>query len=112
MTVNALATFTAAVQANRELYVNSLLTVRGNAVFGNGSSDQLTINAAATFAGPADYRGDDLSPASSPVIQFSRRLGSGPVTTGTVLGTLLFTGYDGTMDAAAAQIRSVYSVSI
>ena len=111
LTVNALATFTAAVRANTELYVNSLLTVRGGTVLGNSSSDQLMINAAATFVGPTDYRSGSLTPANSSVIQFSRKLGSGPVTTGTVLGTLLFTGFDGAIDAAVAQIRSVYTVS-
>lgn len=111
LTVNALATFTAALQANTELYVNSLLVVRGGAVLGNSSSDQLTINAAATFFGPAEYRSDSSTIGRSSVIQLSRRLGGAPVTTGTVLGTLLFTGYDGATDAAAAQIRSVYTVS-
>lgn len=111
LTVNALATFTAAVRANTELYVNSLLTVRGGTILGNSSSDQLMINAAATFVGPTIYRSSSLAPANSSVIQFSRRLGSGPVSTGTVLGTLLFTGFDGAIDAAAAQIRSVYTVS-
>lgn len=111
LTVNALATFTAAVQVNTDLYVNSLLTAGGSAVLGNNNSDQLIINAAATFYGPAGYRSDSSSVASSSVIQFFRRLGSGPVTTGTVLGTLLFTGYDGAVDGTAAQIRSVYTVS-
>lgn len=111
LTVSGLATFAAAVRANTELYVNSLLTVRGSTILGNSSSDQLIVNAAATFVGPTVYRSSSLTPANSSVVQLSRSLGSGPVSAGTVLGRVLFTGFDGAIDAAAAQISSVYTVS-
>ena len=110
LTVNALALFSADVQVDNELYVDSLLTVARDAVFGNSSKDHLTVNAAATFLGPADFRSLSTTPARPSVIRFSRRLGNAPVTTGTVLGSMLFTGYDGATDGSTAQIRSIYTV--
>lgn len=124
--VNGVATFKAAVAfqgpvtfpsgtsvtpSSDQLVVNSLLTAGGNALLGTSSSDSLTVNAAATFYGPVGYRSDSATPANSSVIRFSRRLGTSPVASGTVLGALLFTGWDGASDGSAARIRSVYTVS-
>ena len=111
LTVNAVAMFTADVQVDNELFVDSLLTVTRDSVFGNSSSDHLTVNAAAAFYGPVEHRGVSTNSAISAVIQFSRRLGNAQVATGTVLGAMLFTGYDGAADGSTAQIRSVFTVS-
>ena len=117
LTVNAVAMFTADVQVDNELFVDSFLTVARDAVFGNSSRDHLTVNAAATFhgpvtfQGPVEHRGLNASLGSSSVIQFSRRLGYAPVVSGTVLGAMLFTGYDGATDGSTAQIRSMFTVS-
>lgn len=102
---------TSVTPSSDQLVVNSLLTASGSAVLGTSSNDSLTVNAAATFLGSVTYRTDGSTPATSSVIQFSRRLGTNAVVTGTVLGALLFTGWDGATDASNAQIRSVHTVS-
>lgn len=94
-----------------QLVVNSLLTAGGSAVIGTSSSDSMTVHAAAAFLGPVSYQSNSSTPATSSVIQFSRRLGTAAVATDTVLGALLFTGWDGATDASNAQIRSVHTVS-
>ena len=102
---------TSVTPSSDQLTVNSLLTAGGSAVLGTSSTDSLMVNAAATFLGPVDYRSDSSTPNTSSVIQFSRRQGTNPVATGTVLGALLFTGWDGATDGSTAQIRSIYTVS-
>ena len=102
---------TSVTPSSDQLSVNRLLTAGGSAVLGTSNTDSLTVNAAATFLGPVNYRTDTSTPATSSVIQFSRSLGTSAVTTGTVLGALLFTGWDGATDAPTAQIRSVHTVS-
>ena len=102
---------TSVTPSSDQLVVNNLLTAGGSAVLGTSSTDSLTINAAATLFGPVDYRSDSLTPATSSVIQFSRRLGTSAVATGTLLGAVLFTGWDGATDGSTAQIRSVHTVS-
>jgi len=69
------------------------------------------VNAAATFTGPFHVYGGSTVPSVSSVIEFQRRLGTGPVTTGTVLGAVLFTGWDGATYGFGAQIKSVFTVS-
>ena len=102
---------TSVTPSSDQLVVNNLLTAGGSALLGTSSTDSLTVNAAATFFGPTNYRSDSSTPATSSVIQFSRRLGANAVATGTVLGAVLFTGWDGATSGSTAQIRSVHTVS-
>jgi len=109
--VNAAATFTSGLQVDDELSVNNFLTVAGDTVLGNSSSDELIVNAAATFTGPFYLYDGSTVPSVSAVLDFQRQLGTGPVTTGSVLGAVLFTGWDGATYGTGAQIESVFTVS-
>lgn len=110
--VNAAATFTGGLQVDDDLSIDSLLSVAGDTVLGNSSSDYLIVHATATFTGPVDVYGRSNVPANSSVIEFQRRLGTSAVTTGTVLGAVMFTGWDSATDAPGAEIRSVFTVSL
>jgi len=48
--------------------------------------------------------------ASGAVLGFQRQNGAGAVTNGFVLGSILFSGYDGSVEGPTAQIRSVLTV--
>ena len=133
-------TANAAVTANQGLTVRGSTMMTGNTtcngstVLGNSSSDYCTVNCAASFAGPSSFTGPSsfigpstftgpasytgpvallgpsTLPSSSSSVTFQRRLGPAPVVTGTALGQLLFTGWDGAADGVGAAIRSVYTV--
>lgn len=111
LTVNAAAVFLSALQAEDEVQIGGLLAVSGDTVLGNSSSDSCMLHCAASFLGPVDLHGVNSSPYSSAVVGFQRSLGGLPVSNGTVLGKVLFSGWDGVASGAGAQIRSVYTVS-
>ena len=111
LTVNAAAVFLAALQAEDEVQIGSLLDVLGDTVLGNSSSDHCMLNCAASFTGPVDLLGTSYLPNDAAVMGFQRKLGNLPVATGTVLGGVLFSGWDGATQGPGAQIRSVYTVS-
>ena len=113
-----------------ELQIEDLLDVLGDTILGSSSSDYCTLNCAASFTGPSSFIGPSnftgaagfagpvnmlglsLLPTSPSVATFQRRLGNGPVVNGTVLGQLLFTGWDGAANGIGAAIRSVYMVGL
>ena len=67
---------------------------------------------AATFSqGQTVLSGSNSNTAIPAVLEFQRRLATAAVSTGTVLGEIQFTGWDGSIDGLGAQIRSVYTVS-
>ena len=87
------------------------LIVTGSSALGNSSSNVCMLNCAASFTGPVDLLGTSNLPNDAAVMGFQRKLGELPVTTGTVLGEVLFSGWDGAAQGPGAQIRSVYIVS-
>lgn len=89
------------------------LQVVGGSTIGTTASDALTVNAVARFTAGSTllYGGSGVS-ATSAVLKFQRRLSTSAVTTGTVLGQIQFTGWDGAVDGLGAQIRSVFTVSL
>lgn len=111
LTVNAAAVFLAALQAEDEVQIGSLLQVSGDTVLGNNSMDQCSLHCAASFTGPVDLVGTSSVPSDASVMSFERQLGGLPVTSGTVLGQILFAGWDGAAQGTGAAIRSVYTVS-
>ena len=110
--VKAAALFEAGLQVLDELRVDGLLAVAGDVELGNSSSDYLLVHAASTFTGPVSLYFDSTVLASSSVLRFQRRLSTAAVVTGTVLGAVLFTSWDGATDGPSAQIRSVFTVSL
>ena len=110
--VRAAALFEAGLQVLDELRVDGLLAVAGDVELGNSSSDYLVVHAASTFTGPVSLYSDSTVLASSSVLRFQRRLNTAAVVTGTVLGAVLFTSWDGTTDGPSAQIQSVFMVSL
>ena len=111
LTVNAEAMFMAGVQVDEYLSIYSFLNVDGDTVLGNSSSSDLIVHAAAVFTGPVNAYSGSAVPSQSSTLRFQRRLGTAAVAAGTVLGAVLFTGWDGATEAAGAQIRSVFTVS-
>ena len=111
LTVNAGAVFRADLRVEGELEVDIMLNATGSTVLGSSSSDYLTVNAATIFAGPVALYSGGTVLADAAVAAFRRRLGTGAGATGTVLGRVLFTGWDGATDGSAAQIRSVFTVT-
>lgn len=89
------------------------LQVLGSSTLGTTAADTLTLNAVASFtAGSTLLYGSSGDLTRSAVLEFQRRLSTLTVTTGTVLGQVQFTGWDGAVDGLGAQIRSVFTVSI
>lgn len=89
------------------------LQVLSDSTIGTTASDTLTVNAVARFtAGSTLLYGSSGILATSAILGFQRRLGTSAVSTGTVLGQVQFTGWDGAVDGLSAQIRSVFTVSL
>ena len=88
------------------------LQVLSSSTIGTTASDTLTVNAVARFtAGSTLLYGSSGVLATSAILGFQRSLGTSAVSTGTVLGQVQFTGWDGAVDGLGAQIRSVFTVS-
>lgn len=89
------------------------LQVLGGSTIGTTASDTFTVNAVATFTSGSTllYGGSGVL-ATSAILEFQRRLSTSAVTTGTLLGQVRFTGWDGAVYGLGAQIRSVFTVSL
>lgn len=113
ITSNAAIIANAAVTANAALTVAGPFQAQGAAVIGTAASNTLTVNAVASFtAGKTLLYSDTAVTSTSAVLAFQRRLASSAVATGTVLGQIQFTGWDGGVDGLGAQMRSVFTVSV
>ena len=113
ITSNAAIIANAAVTANAALTVTGPFQVQGAAVIGTSPSNTLTLNAVATFtAGKTLLYSNAAVTSSSAVLAFQRRLATAAVATGTVLGQIQFTGWDGVVYGLGAQLRSVFTVSM
>lgn len=110
LTVNAASVFLAALQAEDEVQIGNLLQVQGDTILGNDSSDECLVHCAASFQGPVDLLNTDRLPNSASVIAFQRKLGDSPVTTSTLMGEVLFSGWDGAVQGSGASIQAVYTV--
>ncbi|KAL3159983.1 hypothetical protein ABBQ38_010371 [Trebouxia sp. C0009 RCD-2024] len=115
--VNAATTFAATVIANAPvtLSAGNVFTASGNANIGSSNANSLMVNANATFAGSATFNqafqlySNSSSPGSCVVLGFQRQNSGAAVAAGFTLGSILFSGYDGAMQGATAQIRSVFT---
>ena len=117
LTVNAAASFAstamfaAAVTANSAVNVASLLTASGNTVLGASSSNTLMVNAAATFYAGLQLLGTSNTAAIAPAISYLRRYPSAAAAaTNAVVGSAVYSRWDGSAYNPTAQIRSVYTV--
>jgi len=63
-----------------------------------------------TLAGSFGLYSNNVTAAGGAVLGFQRQNGAGAVTSGFVLGSILFSGYDGSVQGSTAQIRSVLTV--
>ena len=125
LTVNAASTFDAAttfatsapITANAPISANSAVTVAGpftatnNTTIGTNSSQTLTVNANTTFASSFQLYGNSSTPGSGAVLGFQRQNNGTAAIRGFTLGSILFSGYDGTAQQPTAQIRSQNTVS-
>ena len=116
LTVNSVTTFasTASITANANMTIayGSALNAYGNAVIGTNSSNSLTVNAATAFSGAFQLFSENATLPISAGVAFQRRNGSaGAVNSGAVVGSILFSAWDGSAYGATAQMRSVHTVS-
>lgn len=89
------------------------LQVVGSSTLGSMASDTVTVNAVANFTGGSTVLYGGSGVVSTPaVLVFQRRLSTSAVNTGTILGQVQFTGWDGAVNGLGAQIRSVFTVSL
>ena len=108
---NAAATFNAAVIYGGAVTVVGLLTASGNTVLGAGSSNTLTVNAAATFNAGMQIFGSSGSAITAPTVSFLRQYPSAAAApTNAVVGSAVYSRWDGSAYNPTAQIRSVYTV--
>ncbi len=116
LTVNAVTqhTSTAPITANAAVTVNygSVFSSLGNTVIGSNTSSTLLIYATTTFSAGFQMFSNSSTLASGAVLGFQRQNGAGAVTSGFVLGSILFSGYDGSVEGSTAQIRSVFTVHL
>ena len=110
--VPASSTFSAPVVANAAVSVsyNNTFSSLGNTVIGSNSSNTLLILATTTLVGSFGLYSNSSTAASGAVLGFQRQNGAAAVTSGFVLGSILFSGYDGSVEGSTAQIRSVFTV--
>lgn len=118
LTVQATSSFTAplTVAAPMSVIPGSSFSALGNAVLGSDSSNTMTVFATANFSSGLSARSlqfysNSSSPSSAATLGFQKQSAGGAVTSGTTLGSMLFSGYDGTVLAPTAQIRSQHTVS-
>ena len=118
LTVQATSSFTAPMTVTAAMSVNpgSSFSALGNAVLGSDSSNTVTVFATANFSSGMSTRSLQLysnssAPSSAAALGFQRQSAAGAVASGTTLGSILFSGYDGTDQAPTAQIRSQQTVS-
>ena len=109
--VNAAATFNAAVTYGNALTVAGLLAASGNTILGTTGSNTLTVNAATTFNAGVDLFGSSGTAATAPTMSYWRQYPSAAATaTNAVVGSAVYSRWDGSAYKTTAQIRSVYTV--
>ena len=119
LAVYASTTFAAPVIYNTPVAVTAgnTFNASGNVVVGSSSMNNLLVNANATFAGPATFNqafqlfSNSTTAGSGVVLGFQRTGAAAAVATGFTLGSILFSGYDGSVQGPVAQMRSVFTVS-
>ena len=119
LTVNAVANFAsavafaAAVTANNAVSIAGLLTASGSSVLGTSSSNTLTVNAAATFNAVVQVLGTSNTAATAPTLSYMRQYPSAAAAaTNAVVGSAVYSRWDGSAYNPTAQIRSVYTVCL
>ena len=117
LTVNAVANFAsaaafaAAVTANNAVSIAGLLTASGSSVLGTSSSNTLTVNAVATFNAVVQLLGTSNSAATAPTMIYMRQYPSAAAAaTNAMVGSAVYSRWDGSAYNPTAQIRSVYTV--
>jgi len=68
------------------------------------------IRAMTTLAGSFGLYSNNVTAAGGAVLGFQRQNGAGAVSSGFVLGSILFSSYDGSVEGPTAQICSVFTV--
>ncbi|KAL3159984.1 hypothetical protein ABBQ38_010372 [Trebouxia sp. C0009 RCD-2024] len=114
LTVKATTTLAAPVTANAAITISNgnLLSALGNVVVGTSSANTLAIYATTTFNAGFQMYSNSATAGSGPVLGFQRQNNGGAVTSGFVLGSILFSGYDGSVQGPTAQIRSQFTDAI
>ena len=111
LTVNAAAQFNAAVAVAGNLNVAGTFIANGSSTLGTSSSNTLTVNAAATFSSILQLLGTSNTAAIAPAISYPRQYPSAAAAaTNAVVGSAVYSRWDGSAYNPTAQIRSVYTV--
>ncbi len=111
---NAVFTSTAsnAVTVAGGLVANGNASLLGNTTVGANSSNSLLVYANTTFKNQVQLYSNISIPASGLVLGFQRQNAGSAVSSGFTLGSILFSGYDGSVQGPTAQIRSQFTVSL
>ncbi|KAL3157972.1 hypothetical protein ABBQ32_012372 [Trebouxia sp. C0010 RCD-2024] len=114
LTVRATSTLAAPVTANAAVTIpnGNLFSALGNVVVGTSSANTLAVYATTTFNTGLQMYSSSATASNSAVMGFQRQNNGGAVTSGFTLGSILFSGYDGSVQGPTAQIRSQFTVSI
>ena len=118
LSVNARTVFAAPVTCNAAVSVTAgnAFSALGNTTVGSSLANSMVVNASATFLGPATFNqalqlySNSATAANGVVLGFQRANNRGAVTSGFTLGSILFSGYDGSVQGPTAQIRSTLTV--
>ena len=118
LSINARTTFAAPVTANAGVTVaaGNAFSAMGNTTVGSSAANSMVVNAAATFLSPATFSqalqlySNSSTAGEGMVLGFQRASNGGAVSSGFTLGSILFSGYDGSVQGPTAQIRSVLTV--
>ena len=113
LTVRATSTFAAQISANAAVTISNrnLLSSLGDVVIGTNSSNTLAVYASTTFYTGFRMYSTSATASNGALLGFQRQNNGGAVTSGFVLGSILFSGYDGAVQGPVSQIRSQHAVS-
>ena len=120
LSVSASSVFAAPVTATAAVSIapGNAFSALGNTTIGSSPANSLLVSASSLFAAPATFSqalqlyGNSSTAASGVSLSFQRQNAGKAVVTGFTLGSILFSGYDGSVQGPTAQIQSVLTVSM
>ena len=111
LAVNAATQLNAAVAAAGNLSVAGTFAASGSSTLGTSSSNTLVVNAAATFYAGLQLLGTSNTAATAPTMSFLRQYPSAAAApTNAIVGSAVYSRWNGSAYNPTAQIRSVYTV--
>ena len=113
LTVRATSTLSAPLSASAAVTIlnGNAFSALGSAVIGTSSADTLAVYATTMFNTGALMYSNNATASSSSVLGFQRQNNGAAVTSGFVLGSILFSGFDGAVQGPTSQIRSESTAS-